>query len=109
MHYSMQGELLAFISAHGPLEITLILVAAAAGLSIGRALVIAGDEPRGAALARAGRDSLHVLLGCLPWFVVLAVVEVLVSPSALPVAFKLAIGLSLETLFLALALLPQRT
>jgi uncharacterized membrane protein SpoIIM required for sporulation len=108
LHYGMAGELLAFISAHGPLEISLILVASAAGLGLGRALVVAGDEPRAASLARAGRDALHLLLGCLPWFVILALVEVLVSPSPLPVPFKLAIGLSLETLFLALAFLPQR-
>lgn len=108
IRHSMHGELLTFICAHGLLEITLILVAAAAGLSIGRALVAAGDEPRSVALARAGRTSLHVLLGCLPWFVLLALVEVLISPSDLPASFKLAIGLSLETLFLALAFSPPR-
>lgn len=109
LHYGMAGELLAFISAHGPLEISLILVASAAGLNLGRALVIASDEPRALSLSRAGRESLQLLLGCLPWFVILAVVEVLVSPSELPTSFKLAIGLSLETLFLALAFFPQKT
>ena len=107
LHYSMAGELLGFIAAHGPLELTLILVAAAAGLGLGRALVAAGDHPRSVALREAGRDSLAVLLGCLPWFVVLALVEVFVSPSPeLPVAVKLILGLALEGLFLALALRP---
>jgi uncharacterized membrane protein SpoIIM required for sporulation len=110
MHYSMAGELLEFISAHGPLEISLILVAAGAGLQIGRALVVSEDRPRSLALREAGRDALTVLLGCVPWFVVLALVEVLVSPSPeLPVSFKLAVGLSLEALFLALAALPSRS
>jgi uncharacterized membrane protein SpoIIM required for sporulation len=109
MHYSMAGELLEFISAHGPLEISLILVAAGAGLGIGRAVVMAGDRPRSLAIREAARDALTVLLGCVPWFVVLALVEVLISPSKnLPASFKLAIGLSLETLFLALATLPGR-
>jgi uncharacterized membrane protein SpoIIM required for sporulation len=107
MHYSMAGDLLEFISAHGPLELTLILVSAAAGLSIGRALVAAGDRPRAVALREASRDSLAVLLGCVPWFVVLALVETFVSPSpAVPVAVKLALGLALEVAFLALALRP---
>jgi uncharacterized membrane protein SpoIIM required for sporulation len=110
LHYSMAGELLEFISAHGPLEISLILVSAGAGLGIGRALVIAGDRPRSLALREAARDALTVLLGCVPWFVVLALVEVLVSPSPdLPASFKLAVGLSLEALFLALAALPSRS
>jgi uncharacterized membrane protein SpoIIM required for sporulation len=105
LHYSMTGELVEFISAHGPLEITLILVSAAAGLSLGRALVAAGDRPRALAVRDAGREALAVLLGCLPWFVVLALVEVLISPSPeLSVALKLTVGLALESLFLALAL-----
>jgi len=110
LHYSMAGELLEFISAHGMLEISLILVAAGAGLGIGRAVLVAGDRPRSLALREATREALTVLLGCVPWFVVLALVEVLISPSPeLPVSFKLAVGLSLETLFLALATLPGRS
>lgn len=110
MHYSMAGELLEFISAHGPLEITLILVSAGAGLGIGRAVVRAGDRPRALAIREAARDALTVLLGCIPWFVLLAAVEVLVSPSpALSPSVKLAVGLTLETLFLALAAFPGRT
>lgn len=110
LHYSMAGELLEFIAAHGPLEISLILVAAGAGLHIGRAVLVAGDRPRSLALRDAARDALAVLLGCVPWFVVLALVEVLVSPSpALPASFKLVVGLSLEALFLTLAALPGRS
>jgi len=110
LHYSMAGELLEFISAHGPLEISLILVSAGAGLCIGRALVVSGDRPRSLAVRDAARDALTVLLGCVPWFVVLALVEVLISPSPeLPAPFKLAVGLSLEALFLALAAFPGRT
>jgi uncharacterized membrane protein SpoIIM required for sporulation len=107
LHYSMTGELLEFIAAHGILELTLILVCAAAGLGIGRAVVAAGDVPRSLALREAGRDALAVLLGCLPWFVVLALVEVFVSPSpAFPAGVKLMLGLALEGIFLGLAMRP---
>ncbi|HYX24761.1 MAG TPA: stage II sporulation protein M [Thermoanaerobaculia bacterium] len=109
LHYSMAGELLEFISAHGLLELTLILVSASAGLSLGRALVAAGDRPRALAMREAGRDSLAVLLGCLPWFVVLALVEVFVSPSPeVPAVVKLTLGLALEGAFLSLALRPYQ-
>lgn len=107
MHYSMAGALLEFIAAHGPLELTLIIVSAAAGLTIGRSLITAGDRPRALALRDASRDALTVLLGCVPWFVVLALVEVFVSPQpALPVVLKATLGLALESLFLAMAFRP---
>jgi uncharacterized membrane protein SpoIIM required for sporulation len=107
MHYSMAGDLLMFISAHGFLELTLILVSAAAGLSVGRALVAADDRPRALAVREAARGSLAVLLGCVPWFVILALVEVFISPSpGVPAGVKLTLGLALEGAFLALALRP---
>jgi uncharacterized membrane protein SpoIIM required for sporulation len=109
-HFSLAGELLAFVAAHGPLELTLIMVTAAAGLSVGRALVVAEDRPRRDVLRDAGRDSLLVVLGCLPWFVVLAVVEAVVSPAvAVPTGLKAALGLALETLFLLVATNPFTT
>jgi uncharacterized membrane protein SpoIIM required for sporulation len=109
LRYSMAGELLGFVAAHGPLELTLVMVAAAAGLGIGRAVVSAGDGPRTAALRQAGHDSLLVLLGCLPWFVVLAIVEARISPDpSLPVALKAGLGIGLELLFFGLALAPRR-
>jgi uncharacterized membrane protein SpoIIM required for sporulation len=104
----MAGALLEFVSAHGPLEITLILVTAAAGLELGRSLVAAEDRPRAAAVADAARTALVTLLGCLPWFVLLAVVESLVSPSPhVAASLKLAIGVGLELAFLLMALGPR--
>ncbi|MEO1367128.1 MAG: stage II sporulation protein M, partial [Acidobacteriota bacterium] len=102
--YSMAGSLLDFIAAHGPLEITMILVSAAAGLHMGRALVFAGDLPRARALAKAGRESLVILAGCLPFILILGFVEGFISPSRTPIAAKAALGWLLEGLFLLWAL-----
>jgi uncharacterized membrane protein SpoIIM required for sporulation len=107
MHYRMAPALLEFIAAHGPLELTLIMVCSAAGLGLAGALVIAEDRPRWQVLRERTRSSLLLLLGCLPWFLVLGLVEALVSPSPdLPALFKVVLGLSLEALFLAVALRP---
>ncbi len=99
-HYSMSHALLEFIGAHGPLEITMILVSAAAGLHMGAAMVRATDQPRSVALRRAGRQSLVVLMGCLPWILMLGFVEGFVSPSTLLTpTTKWGVGLLLELVF----------
>ena len=107
VHYGLAGRLLEFVSAHGPLEITLILVTAAAGLALGHALVAADDRPRRVAVAEAARRALAVLLGCLPWFAVLGAVEAVISPSPHVTApLKVAVGLALEAVFLFVAWNP---
>ena len=107
VHYGLFGRLLEFVSAHGPLELTLIVVTSGAGLSMGRAMLAAEDRPRAAVLRGASRDALVVLIGCLPWFVVLGLVEAIVSPAPnIPWPIKAALGLALEGLFLAWAASP---
>jgi uncharacterized membrane protein SpoIIM required for sporulation len=108
LHYGLAGELLAFVAAHGPLEITLILTTAAGGLGLGRALVAAEDVPRRAAVTEASREALILLVGCLPWFVLLGIVEAVISPSpTVPVAVKISLGLALEAAFLLVAWNPR--
>ncbi|MDX1632015.1 MAG: stage II sporulation protein M [Thermoanaerobaculia bacterium] len=105
LQWAMAGELLEFVSAHGILEITLILVTAGAGLGIGQAILTAGDRPRMMRIREAVRDALVVLGGALPWFVILGLVEAMVSPHpGLGWVPKLALGLTLEALFLVVAL-----
>jgi uncharacterized membrane protein SpoIIM required for sporulation len=106
-HYGLSLELLEFVAAHGPLEITLILTTAAGGLSLGLALVAPDDRPRREATGEAARHALALLLGCLPWFVVLGLVEGFLSPApAVPAIVKVALGVALEALFLVLAWNP---
>ncbi len=106
-HYSMTTSLLTFIAAHGPLEISMILVTSAAGLGVGRALVVAADRPRAELLQAAGRDALIVLLGCMPWILLLGFVEGFLSPSPeISPGFKVALGLLLESLFVIWAWNP---
>jgi uncharacterized membrane protein SpoIIM required for sporulation len=105
--YGMAPSLLEFVSAHGPLELTLIVVSAAAGLAMGRALVAASDRPRRDVVREAALQSLVVLGGCLPWFIVLGLVEGLISPEpTVPAAIKVILGLMLWLLFVLMAWNP---
>lgn len=105
--YGMSGELAEFVTAHGPLELTIIVFSAGAGLSLGWALVAAADRPRREVLSETGRHALFFLAGCLPWLLVLGVVEATISPAPeVPPWAKLAIGLALEAVFLSLAFAP---
>jgi uncharacterized membrane protein SpoIIM required for sporulation len=106
-HFGLASRLLEFVAAHGPLEISLILITAGAGLAMGHAIVAPHDRPRRVALAEAGRGAVVVLVGCLPWFVLLGVVESFVSPSpALGASVKAALGLALLATFLVLSWNP---
>ncbi|MEM9405925.1 MAG: stage II sporulation protein M [Acidobacteriota bacterium] len=106
-HFDMDGALLQFISAHGPLELSIIVIAAAAGVHVGRELVSPGNRPLSARLPKAARRSAVVMLGCLPWLLVLGFVEGFISPSpGIAHGTKVALGLVLLSLFLCSALLP---
>ncbi|MGH9380240.1 MAG: stage II sporulation protein M [Thermoanaerobaculia bacterium] len=108
LHYGVAGKLFDFVAAHGPLELTLIVVCAGAGLTLARALVAATDRPRAVELRQAGKESLILVVGCLPWFVLLALVEGLVSPEpAVPVGIKALVGFGLWSAFLVVALGPR--
>jgi uncharacterized membrane protein SpoIIM required for sporulation len=100
--YGVLDRLFAFIAAHGPLEIFLITVAAAAGLTLARAEIAFDPLPRREAIAVAARDSVRLMLGTLPWLVLLGIVEGYISPvMSLPTGVKAAVGVVLLGSYLA--------
>lgn len=103
VRYGTLHRLLAFIPAHGVLELYVISIAAASGLRLARGMVVAGPEPRTVTAARGGRVSMAMATGTLPWLLLLGAVEGFVSPLDLPLFVELGIGLSLLLLFLGFA------
>ncbi|MFN7133635.1 MAG: stage II sporulation protein M [Myxococcales bacterium] len=92
-------RLLSFVAAHGFVEIGAILLAAQGGLVLGGALIDPGPRTRGEALRQEGRAAVNLLLGTLPLFLVIGMVEGFVSPGdAFPPALKLLVGASLGAL-----------
>jgi uncharacterized membrane protein SpoIIM required for sporulation len=90
--YGVAPLLWSFVSPHGYLELTCIVIAGAAGLMLGNALLRPGLQLRREALARAARQAVELVVGAAPILVVAGLIEGFVSPSDVPVGVKLVIG-----------------
>jgi len=89
-------RLLDFIFAHGFVELSVIVLAGAAGLMLADALLDPGDLSRGARLQERGRRGAALVLGCAPFMALCGLVEGYVSPAAfLPGPLKLLAGAAL--------------
>lgn len=93
------------ITPHGLLELTGIFVAAGVGLRIGWAWIAPGpDRTRGRALADTAREGMVAAVGLIGLFAVSALIEALVTPSAMPTAFRIGIGAGAWLAFLGYVL-----
>lgn len=81
---------------HGTLEISAIIIAGGAGLILGNSLLFPGSYKRSTILLKAVKDSLKVVVGLIPVFIVAAFIEsYLTRLTESPLYFKLiVIGLS---------------
>jgi uncharacterized membrane protein SpoIIM required for sporulation len=77
----MAEPLLSFLAAHGPAELSAVLLAAQAGFVLASALVDPGEWPRRDALAAAGREAAPLLAVVVSVLATVALVESSISPS----------------------------
>jgi uncharacterized membrane protein SpoIIM required for sporulation len=108
-HYGVIHLLGDFVSAHGFVEISCILIAGAAGLMLGDGLLRPRGLRRRDAATRAARQAVELVLGASPLLVGIGLIEGFVSPSGLPTWFKLALGVVLCVLMWTGLLLAGRT
>jgi uncharacterized membrane protein SpoIIM required for sporulation len=101
-------QVVRLVVAHGVLELSCIVVAAAAGLQMGWALVSPGPLTRRAALATQARPAMAVVLGTAPWLVMAGLVEGYVSPAGWGGAGPYIVGLALGLVFWSLIALAGR-
>jgi len=92
------------VTAHGVLELSCIVVAGAAGLRMGWALIDPGNRTRGEALRTEARAAVEIILGTMPWLVVAGLVEGFVTPSGTGLDTVLAVGFSLGLIYWGLVL-----
>lgn len=106
--YGLGAELVGFVSPHAFLELSVIVVAGASGLMLGRAMVWPGLQTRRDALVAAGERSARLLLGTLPFLIIAGLLEGFVSPAAFAWPFKLMIGLGTAILMYGYLLVLAR-
>jgi uncharacterized membrane protein SpoIIM required for sporulation len=102
--YGVAPLLWSFISPHGYLELTCIVIAGAAGLMLGDALLRPGLLLRREALARTSRRAVELVVGAAPVLVLAGLIEGFISPGELPFVAKLAFGPVAGALLYALLL-----
>ena len=88
------GNLLTFILSHGFLELSAIFFSGGAGLRFAWAILHPGELYRRDALRLAGVQAIQVMFLVAATLTVAGTIEAFVSPTLLPVAAKLAIGVT---------------
>jgi uncharacterized membrane protein SpoIIM required for sporulation len=91
--------LIDYTFAHGVLELSCVVVASAAGLRLGWAIVDPGHRRRRDAFAEEGRGAVEIILGTAPWLVVAGITEAFIRPAGLGTVLVVVIGLTLGALF----------
>jgi uncharacterized membrane protein SpoIIM required for sporulation len=82
---------------HGAVELSVIVVACAAGMQLGNSLFVPGSYPRLESFVRASRSSVRILAGMTPFVFVAALLESFVTRHS-DMPMPLAIGIILSTL-----------
>ena len=91
-----------FVAAHGVIELSCIVVGAAAGLRIAWALVCPGTRTRGEALAQEARPAVGVVIGTIPWLVLAGLIEGFVTRRGFGLTGGLVVGFGVAAVYWAL-------
>ena len=82
-----------FVSAHGPLELTAIVLSAAAGLRLGVSWINSRGMARIDSLKQASQDVMPMMGAALAMFFFAALIEGFLSPSSVPFAIKATVAM----------------
>ena len=108
-HYGMSLALWSFVAAHGSLELPSIVIAGAAGLRLGHAMLFPGGYRWKDSVAKGGIEATRLVSGIIPLLVVAGCLEGFFSPSQAPVWLKFTVGGLLFTLLLLWLFRPVKT
>jgi uncharacterized membrane protein SpoIIM required for sporulation len=90
---SARGNFLTFVTAHGPCELTAIVLCSAAGMRLGFALIRTDGLSRSASLRAAGQQAMPTVgVACVLFFAA-ALIEGFVSPAPVPYWTKAVVAI----------------
>jgi len=87
------GNFFQFVTAHGPFELTAVVLCAAAGMRLGFSAVTTHGLTRIASLRLAAKESMSTVWAALVLFAFAAAIEGFLSPSSAPYAIKAAVAI----------------
>jgi uncharacterized membrane protein SpoIIM required for sporulation len=90
-----------FVTAHGPFELTAIVLSSAAGMKLGFSLIDTGGLTRTASLRRAGGEAMPTMGAAIVMFLLAALIEGFLSPSAAPYWVKATVAVLSASLLVA--------
>jgi uncharacterized membrane protein SpoIIM required for sporulation len=93
------GKFFGLILPHGLLELTAVVIAGAAGLRLGWAVIAPGDRARSAAVGDEARRSGVIALGLVLAFAVAGLIEGFVTGRGVPTGLRVGIGVAAEAAF----------
>jgi uncharacterized membrane protein SpoIIM required for sporulation len=82
-----------FVTAHGPFELTAIVLSAGAGLRLGMSLIVTSGMSRLASLIKTAREAMPLMGSAMILFFLAAMIEAFLSPSGAPYELKAAVAL----------------
>ena len=102
------GRFFGLILPHGLLELTAVVVAGAAGLRLGWAVIAPGDRTRGQAVGAEARQSGVIALGLVLAFAVAGLIEGFVTGRGVPTGLRVGIGVAAELAFVSWVVVQGR-
>jgi uncharacterized membrane protein SpoIIM required for sporulation len=96
------------VTAHGLLELSCIVVAGAAGMRMGWALIEPGSRKRADALSIEARQAIAIVLGTAPWLVLAGLLEGFLTPAGLGLPAVLGIGIAAAAAYWTLVIVLGR-
>lgn len=86
------AELGSFVVGHGVIEISTVFFCGGAGMMIGYSIINPGDLTRAQALKKKGVEAIKIVIGSACFLVIAGLIEGFISPSSLPAAVKVGVG-----------------
>lgn len=82
-----------FVTAHGPFELTAIVLSAGAGLRLGVSIFFTNGFTRIASLQKTAQEAMPIMGAAMVMFFFAALIEGFISPTSAPYSFKAAIAI----------------